>query len=121
MMTNKTKRKIDEWITSPNFNKTLNELIKHIIDVAKNGDYESIRQCLYYLNKWAMPSQLFTAITEIVHKDSVTFRICHKNCSYAADRIIEKYGQEFLYGLCVSELKPYLMEKKIETINNDFK
>ena len=120
MMTNKTKRKIDEWITSPNFNKTLNRLIEHIIDVTKNGDYESINQCLYYLNKWAMPSQLSAAITEIVHKDSVTFRICHKNCSYAANRIVEIYGKDFLYGLCVNGLKPYLMKKKMETIANDF-
>lgn len=121
MMTDKTKRKIDEWITSQNFNKTLNELINHIIDVTKDGDYESIMNCLYYLNKWAMPSQLYTAITDIVHKDSVTFRICHKNCHYAADRIIEIYGQDFLYGLCVNGLKPVLMKKKLESINNDFK
>lgn len=124
MMTNKTKRKIDNWVASSNSNEFLDKWVESIIKMYSEN-YFGVANIIEFLNRihngFGLKHEIWGIIITHHKKCDIHFRINNTNCLYAADRIIEKYGQEFLYGLCVNGLKPVLMKKKMETINNDFK
>lgn len=134
MMTNKTKRKIDNWIASPNFNEILYKWVESIIKMYSEN-YFGIENIIAFLNSInngiGLKHEMWCFIMNFMlsrkkcdidfrKKCDIHFRTNNTNSHYAADRIIEIYGKEFLYGLCVNGLKPILMKKKMEKIANDF-
>ena len=123
MMTNKTKRKIDNWVTNPNFNEILDKWVESNIKMySKNYFY--VADIMEYLNRinnvFGLKHEIWMFISTSRIMCNINFRINNTNCLYAADKIIEIYGKEFLYGLCVNGLKPVLMKKKMNRINDDF-
>lgn len=115
MMTNKTKKKIDNWVASSNFNEILDKWVESIAKMYSEN-YFGVENIMGFLNRihngFGLKHEIWSFINTSRKKCDIHFRINNTNCLYAADRIIEIYGIEFLYILCVNGLKPVLMKKK---------
>ena len=122
MITNETKKKIHDFVYDENFDKILNSIVKFSFrnfnqntncdDVIKTID-EIINEFLY--------SELIYCMSNVLTTKIVGIEICDSLLNYILDEMIKKYGNDYICNLYKNELKPYLMKKKIETINNDFK
>lgn len=122
MITNETQQKIHDFVYDENFDKILDSIVKYSFknfnentncdDVIKTID-ETINEFLY--------SELIYCMSNVLTTKMVGFKICDSLLNYILNEIIAKYGDAHICNLYKHELKPYLMKKKIETINNDFK
>ncbi len=121
MITNETQQKIHDFVYDKNFDKILDKIIKFSFrNFNQNTNCDDVIKTINDTINEFLYSELIYCMTNVLTTKIVGFEICDSLLNYILNEIIKKYGKSHICSLYKNELKPYLMKKKMETINNDF-
>jgi len=121
MITNETQQKMHDFVYDKNFDKILDKIIKFSFrNFNQNTNCDDVIKTINDTINEFLYSELIYCMSNVLTTKIVGFEICDSLLNYILNEIIEKYGKAHICSLYKNELKPYLMKKKMETINNDF-